>query len=43
MGVKQRHLELQVPRPAAQEQLSWSVKQLDFKEEVMEEARESQT
>lgn len=30
-GVKQRHLELQVLSPAAQEQVSWRVKQLDFK------------
>lgn len=39
MGVNQRHLELQVLSPAAQEQGSWSVKQLDFKEEVVDEAR----
>lgn len=40
--VKQRHLELRVLSPAAQEQVSWGVKQLDFKEEIVDEARESQ-
>lgn len=38
-GVKQRHLELQVLSPAAQENGSWSVKQLDFKEEIVDDAR----